>query len=569
MSKFLIAATVFICVFVSGEANAEDTNSKSLNQWMEGEFLKFARTCAGNEADKVKVGEGETAIPLQIAESNLLIANRDKSVSIEPIDSEIVLFSEVFEDAELTKKVQSQLVTPWIAEGRPIIFDRSSSAVFLEDCVSVFRTEGRFKFNFGALKSAVRGAFEKDLAQTQLLFGGRLQSPVLAGLRELPTTQSAESSEIPGLFPTAISIWDWYRRNEEQIGKKLWVRRELSGFSRRQISNLTYQSLLDAAARVGISIPLISTSAKGKVKVNREIDAEIRNYTVVYWDEVGARLPDPSDLVELIEGDVSKYTSKISGLPEAIADGELLQGLSFTVRDVGSACNGSIWQLVPPSSVSKNAAIVSGLGVRPEGNDCTFSFDATPSAEASSTSVVRLAIESSIGEGANAVAVVIAPPVAEVADYRAALSLSRKASPGRPIEVATDQTSFNAKFAFFVNDRKDWGIKSSGHLPDLQVQCSDLADEPITNGTGATVREVSGFTQLEFEMNSTFTVPDIAPGGNDKTFSCVMSGSVGLSTFSEGVRAVRFKPIPFDVVKKASAAPIQANPSDAAANGGT
>lgn len=552
----LIFAGSILVLTMSGQARAE-----TLEGWLEDEFQSFIRACAAGEESSLsfkgtKNGQKRTAIPPSLLNWGFFSGNREKQVVERSYENDFLLFNEVFTDKDLKTELGYGLDVPWDSGRLPILFDLTANASFYEDCTTVFGGDARFKFKWTTVKAAITAALDKDSAKAQMIFGGHLISPVLIGLGSVEAPSSVKQSELPSRFSTALAVWNWYRRNPDQIGKELFVRSKVVGFTRRTAEKLSYRRIMAGEAAAGLSIPVISASASGNVDFGASSQAEVKDYAVAYWEAPSETLPGPAVLKAGIEGNAKSQFGPIEGLPGQVTDNEPIGDVSVLLKGVaGSACNGTFWKLDDTVQAGPADPTISDLSAKPEKDGCKFSMTLTPPLTPSPTMRVQVGLKSELGDGANKHSFAIRTPEAQVTDVRAALSLSRAKGLDKVFVLAEAETLLRDRIEFVVNQKQNVNFTFRNSLQQqLEMKCDGIEEFIPTPASNAMVA-TDDLIRAKFDLTAYLPLTAQAALDAEQSLRCSLGGSLLLSTASNGDRRLEFSPIMFEVKRSPKAPP--------------
>lgn len=567
MRGALILAGSILVLTTSGEARAE-----SLEVWLENEFQSFISACADKESSSLTFkgkqnGQKLSAIPASLSNWGFFSGNREKEVVKRAYENDFLLFNEVFTDKDLKTMLPSGLDVPWDSGRVPMLFDLTANASFYEDCTTVFGGDARFKFKWNTVKAAITAALNEDRARAQMIFGGQLISPILIGLGSANAPPAVKQSELPSRFSTALAVWNWYRRNPDQIGKELYLRSRIVGFTRRTAQKLSHRRIMAGEAAAGLSIPLISASAQGNVDFGASTKAVIKDYAVAYWDAPSDKLPDLATLGAAIEGSANSQFEPIEGLPGQITDNELIRDVSVLLKGVASsACNGTFWKLDETVQADATDPTISDLSASPQDGGCRFTMTLKPPQTPSATMRVQVGLTTpELGDGANKRGFAIRTPATQVTDVRAALSLSRSKGLDKVFVLAEGDTFFKERIEFVVNQKQNVNFTFRNNLqPQLGMTCDGIADifpTPVSNALVAT----DDLIRAKFDLTAYLPLPARAALDSGQSLRCSLGGNLLLSTANNGDKRLEFSPIMFEIRRAPKALPEPVDPPAAPA----
>jgi hypothetical protein len=552
----LIFAGSILALTMSGQARAE-----TLEGWLEDEFQSFIRACARDEASSLSFegtqnGQRRTAIPASLGNWGFFSGNREKQVVERSYENDFLLFNEVFTDKDLKAKLGSDLDVPWDSGRLPILFDLTASASFYEDCTTVFGGDARFKFKWNTVKAAITAALNEESAKAQMIFGGHLISPVLIGLGSAEAPSAVKQSELPSRFSTALAVWNWYRRNPDQIGQELYVRSRIVGFTRRMATRLSHRRIMAGEAAAGLSIPLINAAVDGNVNFGASSRAVIKDYAVAYWEAPSDKLPGLAALKAGIEGSAKSQFGPIEGLPGQVTDNEPILDVSVLLKGVaGSACNGAFWKLDETVQAGATDPTISDLTASPEKDGCKFSMTLMPPQIPSPTMRVQVGLKSELGDGANKHSFAITTPEAQITDVRAALSLSRAKGLDKVFVLAETDTLLRDRIEFVVIQKQNVNFTFKNSLQQqLEMKCDGIEEDiptPVSNAMVAT----DDLIRAKFDLTAYLPLTAQAALEAGQSLRCSLGGNLLLSTASNGDKRLEFSPIMFEVRRSPKAPP--------------
>jgi hypothetical protein len=360
---------------------------------------------------------------------------------------------------------------------------------------------------------------------------------------------------LPGRFPTAIAAWNWYRLNQDQVGKPLFLRKKIVGLSKRNVGQLAYRRLMAGEASAGISIPFVSASAEGSIDFGATKRAKVKDYTVAFWDTEVADFPTLSNLAALIAGSAPTQFGDVAGLPEQVTDVSPISDVSIVLKGVGpSACNDDVWKIDTADSTHTSLADIRDFAMDPTGEGCRFTMTVVPPSEATATMKFQLGLKSNLGAGQNAASFSIKSPLINVTDVRAAVSLVRTKGFNKTFEIPSNLSDYSDEVEFIVNQKSGFNLIFSPELEtELILTCSGVSGSVPISVTNERV-STDELVRARFNLKVFDLTTKPAQGQEDISSTCALSGRLFLTTGDNQRKALEFSPIQYVVRHKAPAA---------------